>query len=315
METIKVNFGYFWTDFNPEDNYFTRELSKKYNVELSDQPDLFFFTHAYNGQRDYLRYKCHRLFLGWENERADWNSCDYVLDSDFVTGNPRHKRWPIWAGWDTSKLLALKEQNEYVKKKKFCCMVVSNANAKERIDFFHQLSKYKQVDSGGRYLNNIGGPVKDKREFIKDYKFVISFENSSHPGYTTEKLIEPMLVNSIPVYWGNTEVGKDFNTKSFIHVNQFASYEAAIERIIELDRDEEQWLQMAAQPWFNNNRLPVECSKESLEAFFDFVVNDIKTKPPVASSFIKANTHKLELFKNKVQSAVYARLGIHKGFR
>ena len=55
-------------------------------------------------------------------------------------------------------------------------------------------------------------------DFIKDYKFVISFENSSYPGYTTQKLIEPMLVNSSPIYWGNKSVGKDFNTKSFINV-------------------------------------------------------------------------------------------------
>ncbi|MEQ1798592.1 MAG: glycosyltransferase family 10 [Lacibacter sp.] len=161
----------------------------------------------------------------------------------------------------------------------------------------------------------MGGPVADKRAFIKDYKFVISFENSTHPGYTTEKLIEPMLVNSIPVYWGNTEVGKDFNTDSFVHVNQYASYEKAIERIIELDKDEEQYLQMAAQPWFNNSRVPGELSNESLETFFDFIVSDMKTRAPVATSFLKVNAHKAVLLTNKVQDALYARLGIHKGFR
>ncbi len=312
MKTIKVNFGYFWPDFNPADNYFTRVLSKKYKVELSDDPDLYFFTHAYNNKRDYLKYKCHRVFLGWENVRADWNSCDYVLDSDFVPNNPRHKRWPIWAAWDNNKLLQPKNAEVFLQKKKFACMVVSNGKAKARIDFFHQLSKYKQVDSGGRYLNNIGGPVADKRDFIKDYKFVISFENSSHPGYTTEKLIEPMLVNSIPIYWGNTEVGKDFNTKSFINVK---NYDEAIEQIIALDQNEDLYRQKAAEPWFINNQLPDECSNESLETFFDFVLSDMKTKKPVAVSFVKANTHKLGVLKNKVQSAVYTRLGIHKGFR
>ena len=89
----KVNFGSFWPDFKKEDNYFTRILSFNYNVEISENPDLYFFTHPYNGIRDYLKYKCHRVFLGWENERADWNICDYVLDSDFVQNNPRHKRW------------------------------------------------------------------------------------------------------------------------------------------------------------------------------------------------------------------------------
>ena len=71
------------------------------------------------------------------------------------------------------------------------------------MDFFVKLSKYKQVDSGGRTLNNIGGPVEDKMEFIKDYRFVISFENAEYPGYTTEKIIQPMFVDSIPIYWGN----------------------------------------------------------------------------------------------------------------
>ena len=104
MKTIKVNFGYFWPNFNNADNYFTQILSKKYNVVLSDQPDLYFFTHSYNNKHDYLKYKCHRVFLGWENERANWNISDYVLDSDFYD-NIRHKRWPIWAAWRPDKLI------------------------------------------------------------------------------------------------------------------------------------------------------------------------------------------------------------------
>lgn len=109
METIKVNFGDFWPDFNKEDNYFTRVLSLKYKVEISDDPDFFFFTHSYNGKRDYLKYKCHRIFLGWENKRADWNICDYVLDSDSNDNNPRHKRWPIWAAWKPERLTQPKD--------------------------------------------------------------------------------------------------------------------------------------------------------------------------------------------------------------
>lgn len=315
MESIKLNFGYFWPSFNKEDNYFTRVLSKKYRVEISDKPDLFIFTHAYNGKRDYLHNNCHRLFLGWENERADWNCSDYVIDSDFYENNPRHFRWPIWAAWRPEQLTVAKDMEAFRAKKKFACMVVSNPHAKERIDFFHQLSKYKQVDSGGKYLNNVGGPVADKTAFIRDYKFVISFENSSYPGYTTEKIIEPMLVNSIPIYWGNTDVGKDFNSRSFVHVNQFASYEEAIARIIELDKSEEQYLQLAAQPWFTDNKVPEACSEESLGAFLDYVICDMKVKQPVARSAVKSNAHKLKLFRKRVEGAVYARLGIHKGFR
>lgn len=315
METIKINFGYFWPDFKNEDNYFTRILSLKYKVEISDNPDFFFFTHPYNGKRDYLKYKCHRVFLGWENERANWNICDYVLDFDFYDNNLRHKRWPIWASWKPERLMQQKDMAAFKAKKKFCCMVVSNGNAKERIDFFNRLSKYKKVDSGGRFKNNIGGAVEDKMRFISEYKFVISFENSAYKGYTTEKLVQPMLVNSIPVYWGNPSVDKDFNTKSLVNIPDTDSFDEAIERIIELDKDDKKYIEMAAQPWFVNNELPVEFTQESLAEFFDFVIKDSKEKKPVGASLVKDSFHKVSLFTNKIKNCLYDRLGIGKGYR
>jgi hypothetical protein len=284
-------------------------------VELSDDPDLYFFTHSYDGKHDYLRYNCHRVFLGWENERADWRICDYVLDSDFMPGNPRHKRWPLWAAWDTKKLLLPKQVDNFLAKQKFACLVVSNPYAKERIEFYHQLSKYKKVDSGGKLLNNVGGPVSDKNDFIRDYKFVISFENSSYPGYTTEKIIEPMLVNSIPIYWGNPEVGRDFNTKSFVHVNQFSGYKEAIEYIIALDEDEAKSRQMSGEPWFVNNQIPDEFSTESLEGFFDFIVSDMKLTKPVGASSWNNNIYKARLLNERLVYRLKSSLGLRKPFR
>ena len=32
MQTLKINFGYFWPSFKNEDNYFTRILSQKYKI-------------------------------------------------------------------------------------------------------------------------------------------------------------------------------------------------------------------------------------------------------------------------------------------
>ena len=65
-------------------------------------------------------------------------------------------------------------------KRKFCAFVVSNSNANGiRRDFFETLSEYKKVDSGGRYLNNVGGAVKDKIEFCSQHKFTIAFENTN----------------------------------------------------------------------------------------------------------------------------------------
>ena len=308
METIKIKFDKLWNGFDQTDNYFTRLLSKRFNVEISDDPDFYFFTHNYFGTENYLKYKCHRIFLGWENERANWNICDYVLDGDFYPNNQRHKRFPMWSTFEVDRLIQPKNLQAYLGKEKFCCMLVSNPKAKERIEFFHKLSAYKKVDSAGRYLNNVGHTVDNKMEFIKDYKFVISFENSSYPGYTTEKLVEPMFAHSVPIYWGNPEVGKDFNTKSFINISDFKSYDKAIDFIIKLDNDEEAFREMAAQPWFNENKIPTEFRDENFLDFFDFIANDSRTKKPFAKSFFKRNAHKVKLLRRKLMW----RLGVKK---
>ena len=86
-----------------------------------------------------------------------------------------------------------------------------------------KLSKYKRVDSGGRHLNNIGGPVDDKLEFQKDYKFSIAFENSAFPGYLTEKLPEAVIAQTLPIYWGDKLVHRDFNTARFLNYPDFGS--------------------------------------------------------------------------------------------
>jgi len=142
--------------------------------------------------------------------------------------------------------------------------------AKERIEFFYKLSNYKKVDSAGKWNNNIeGGPLQvDKKEFIKDYKFVISFENSSYPGYITEKVIEPIMVNSIPIYWGNPLVEKDINENRIINVGKFNSMDLAIEKIIEIDRDDLMALDIINQPAFNEDKIPYQINKEELLNFF-----------------------------------------------
>lgn len=194
-------------------------------------------------------------------------------------------------------------------------MVVSNEKATERIEFFNRLSKYKKVDSGGRFMNNIGGAVASKMNFIRDYKFVISFENSASPGYTTEKLIEPMLVNSIPIYWGNSVVGKDFNTDSFLNIADTNSFDEAIEKIINLDKDHDKYLALAAQPWFHNNEVPTEMTKESLVNFLDFVIADSRSKKPVANRLTKSFPHGLILFSNRIRNSISHRLGIERRLR
>jgi Tfp pilus assembly protein PilF len=256
-QKIKIDFSDFPADFNKESNFFYDLLSRRYDIEITDDPDFLIYSPF---GRDFFKYQCIRIFYASENIRPDFNECDYAFSFDYADNNKRNYRLPFYVvACDTSSLTNPKPDPEPIMrgKTKFCNMVVSLPVRNERIDFFYKLSKYKKVDSGGRFLNNIGGPVRDKMEFIKDYKFSICFENSSYPGYTTEKIVHAMLVHSIPVYWGNPLIHKDFNTKSFINCHDYSNFDEVVERIIEIDNDVELYKEYLRQPYFVDN-LPNE---------------------------------------------------------
>lgn len=241
--TIKIKFVDFWGDFNVKDNFITRTLSQRYNIELSDKPHyLFFGTFGYR----HLNYSCIKIMFIGENIAPDFNLCDYALGFDFIEFGDRYMRLPLYCTYDCFASLAQISlpSDEMLLDRKFCSMVVSNNRhaSPHRERFFRLLSEYKQVDSGGRLWNNVGGPVADKLEFIAKYKFNIAFENSSVCGYTTEKIMEPMVVNALPIYWGNPLVCKEFNAASFVNVNDFASMEDAVQHIVDLDNDDFQYL-------------------------------------------------------------------------
>ena len=130
------------------------------------------------------------------------------------------------------------------------------------------------MDAGGR----AGGPW-GKIEFLKRYKFNIAFENASLPGYTTEKIVEPMA-RCLPIYWGNPLIHREFNPKSFLNYFDFRDEAALIERIIELDENDALYRQYVAEPYFHENRPNEFFSLDRVLDHFDMIFS--ATIRPVA---------------------------------
>ena len=247
---LKIKFVDFWGDFNYDTNFITKVLCEHYVLEISDSPDyLFFSTFGV----EHLRYNCVKIMFIGENIAPDFNICDYAIGFDYIEFGDRYLRLPLYQIYASyAKLERPKEINvDEVLNRKFCCIVVSNSlhASPHRERFYRLLSEYKQVDSGGRLWNNVGGPVANKLDFVSQYKFNIAFENSSVLGYTTEKIMEPMAVNTLPIYWGNKLVHRDFNPASFIYVHDFSSMEKAVEYIVKLDGDDSMYTDIIKQPW------------------------------------------------------------------
>ena len=93
---------------------------------------------------------------------------------------------------------------------------------------------------------------KNKISYGGDYKFNIAFENESYPGYTTEKLPESFIGNTVPIYWGNPLIDKEFNTSAFINAHEFRNLDQVVEFVVEMDRNDQLYQQYLASPAFIN---------------------------------------------------------------
>ncbi|WP_154855402.1 glycosyltransferase family 10 domain-containing protein [Cyclobacterium xiamenense] len=279
---VKIKFVDFWKNFDPEDNYFIHFFRKHFDVKLSDDPDLVIFSvygYAHLNYQDRITL----CFTG-ENVLPDFNRADYALGFHHLEFPNRYLRFPlyvIYPGFERLPFTSPELDSGKLSDRKFCNFVYSNASNADptRTDFFKRLARYKKVDAGGMHLNNLGYRVKDKQAFIKNYKFTIAFENSSSPGYTTEKLMEPMVANSLPIYYGNPLVNHDFNAESFIWMKDHREVDRVIEEIISLDQSEDLYLEKLRQPWLTPDQAAVNWEARLVDFVRPIVTNPVKQNP------------------------------------
>ena len=190
----------------------------------------------------------------------DFDQCDLAFSPLENPDDPRCIRLPYYAQVLPAMGSLIRgpewQPQTYLDRPRFCSFVASNPRGSFRNAFFKKLNRVKKVDSAGRHFNNFGPPVADKLTFLKDYRFNLAFENSQSTGYVTEKLIEPLLMGCIPIYWGAPDVTRDFNPACMINVSDFPDFNAAVDYIIQADRDESIRLQHLRASIFTNNLAP-----------------------------------------------------------
>lgn len=272
MDKIKLRFV-DWPYLSHKNNSFLQILETRYIVEISENPDYIFYSDF---GKEHLSYDCIRIYYTPENLVPDFNICDYAIGFHFVNFEDRYLRYPIYGlfKYQDDYKLALNKHNlddvTISDKTKFCNFVYSNGNADNiRENFFDFLNKYKSIGSGGRFKNNVGGPVEDKYVFQKDFKFSITFENSSMSGYTTEKIVQAFAAQTIPIYWGDPNIDLFFNEKAFINVQKFNSFDDVLERIKEIDNNPDLFAEILNEPMLVRKDLDYQKLENFLFQIFD----------------------------------------------
>lgn len=299
-KTIKLKIIDFWEPRPSNSNpncMLCGHLKKYYNLNFTDEPDFLFYSIA---GRDHLKYKnCVKILIAGENLVPNFNYCDYAVSYNYMDLYGRNFKGSVLDGREFvyENFGGPVNLPQNMTQRKFCNFVYRDSNqnlegVRMREQFFKLLSEYKHIDSPGKVFNNMANAISPREgkwqpgkiDFIKNYKFTIAFENTNSDGYTTEKLPDALYAHSIPIYFGNPSAGLEYNKKAFIHVNDYASLEDVVKKVIELDNDDEAYMAMLnEQPLL----YPEYNYTEEMEKFFVKIIergNKPFTKDPLGYS-------------------------------
>ncbi len=260
-----------------------------------------------------------RIMYSGENYIPDFNLVDYSICSYPIIFSDRNFFLPAsMFGYDGERVKIENRKNCFDRstlknKTKFANLIASyDSENNYRSRLFNELSKYKFVDSPGKFLRNCDEQVRfqdnSKTEFQKKCKFSLCVESAVNNGFNTEKIMDAFYSETIPIYYGDPEIERIFNPKAFINVAKYETVEDAVKRVIEIDNNDELYLQMLNEPIFNDEHYISETFKNA-EEFLVSIFNQPIEKAGRRSKvywpkgheefLVKATkTHKL-LYKNK----------------
>jgi len=282
---MKLAFADFWDQFDARHNFFSDLLISIFpNIEIVEpgqSPDVLIYSCFGHIHHHINRAKTKKIYYTGENLRPNFNECDYSLTFDFEDYGGRNFRLPLWfinIDWFNKKnygnprfvipLRAMKDNLLMHKPKEKFCTFVFNTDSPHRFEIVEKLGKYKKVDCYGKPFNNWFYGEDVKLNTTSNYKFELCFENRIYPGYYTNRILHAKAAGCLPLYWADHSCEKDFNIKSFVNMYDYKNIDSFIEKIIELDNNDEAYRAITSEYLFKDR----EPSLDSLVNFFKKII-------------------------------------------
>ena len=200
-------------------NWLEKHLDDIFKIQYEiNEPDYLIFNVFGDNNLNPKFKNSVKIAIYTENYIPDLNYADYAIGHAHINYLDRYYKHSIFLWEKFDKIMRVRKiilNNP--KRKKFCSAVISNEfiSDKFRLKFIKELEKYKKIDMGGKYKNNIGGQIKNKIKFLSSYKFSIAMENSNGDGYISEKIVHSFLSGTLPIYYGDYMIDEYINPKSY----------------------------------------------------------------------------------------------------
>lgn len=195
------------------------------------------------------RKKVTKIWFTGENERPPISNFDLFLSFDKTSSLSRNIYFPLWflffpgivnnsinpesqiygKEYDLNYFSELRVSRTS-KRSKFACILTSHAEP-VRMRAMEALSTLGSIDQFGSLNSNF---VENAEEVLRQYRFVICFENDVYPGYVTEKLFNAWYCETIPI-WNGILSGNYVNEEAIINLQKFENLDYLVRHVSHLE--------------------------------------------------------------------------------
>ena len=226
LKIIEQTFSHCEYSNNP-----TPAVSFSDNIEwdrnVSHNEDLVFYT-----DRDIMKgdKSGHRKKIAWLIEpyvkqpgRYEWvlnnnHLFDYVLTNEkkLLDKGENFIYYPFGGCWVEL------ENRKFHDKTKIVSII---ASGKRNVP--DHLKRHELIQRWGNAIDVMGSgytPIESITDGLKDYAFHIAMENMRRDFHFSEKLINPIMTGTIPIYWGMPSIGDYFDTRGMIIMNDIEEF-------------------------------------------------------------------------------------------
>lgn len=223
-----------------------------------------------------------------QGELPAWKSNNGRLESSSIllTYDPdkwdRQNTFRYHYSVDTTQRYYSSTEDILSRPNRFCMLSTNHKNLFEGELYSARRSFAKHINSrnaehlilGGRGWDDEGlpslGVVDDKVAFLKQGQFNVCFENSNlQKGWVTEKLLEAILVGSIPIYYS---IGHDLNILPgdiYINAASFNSWEELYDYCLSLDPSQRVSYVEAGWDWLTSGEGQFFTTEKSVDTLIE----------------------------------------------